>query len=64
MNMNKFTGYKIVNHADSSKVEEEVSELMKAISHAYVRGDFTPIPADKGGDHGVTFSQRSFHLRI
>jgi Domain of unknown function (DUF1737) len=29
LNMNKFTGYKIVNHADSSKVEEEVSELMK-----------------------------------
>ena len=29
MNMNTFTEYKIVNHADSSKVEEEVSELMK-----------------------------------
>lgn len=27
--MNKFTDYKIVNHADSSKVEQEVTELMK-----------------------------------
>jgi hypothetical protein len=27
--MNKFTEYKIVNHADNSKVEQEVTELMK-----------------------------------
>ncbi len=27
--MNQFTEYKIVNHTDSLKVEQEVSELMK-----------------------------------
>ena len=26
-------------------LESEVSELMKAVSHAYVRGRFQPIPA-------------------
>ncbi len=26
-------------------LESEVGELMKAVSHAYVREDFTPIPA-------------------
>ena len=30
-------------------LESEVSELMKAVSHAYARGRFTPIPAEAGG---------------
>jgi hypothetical protein len=34
-------------------LESEVSELMKAVSRAYVRGDFKPIPADRNEHHDV-----------
>jgi hypothetical protein len=39
-------------------LESEVSELMKAVSHAYTRGVFRPIPADAAGRRSPQGCQR------